>query len=119
MFRFKNLSILFFIFLLSGCQVLQGERSVPQYSKDAAITTKVKHKLAQTSGLSATKIHVETDKQTVQLSGFINTANQRKLANSVAHSVKGVKQVKNDLITYKDAHSQKARYKAKRALTYS
>jgi osmotically-inducible protein OsmY len=44
------------------------------------------------------QISVETFKGTVQLSGFMNSAEMRSRAGVVAGRVSGVKSVKNDLI---------------------
>jgi len=46
----------------------------------------------------SSSISVETYKGTVQLSGFVENAEQVKKAGAVAAKVKGVKAVKNNLI---------------------
>ncbi|STX30061.1 phospholipid binding protein [Legionella beliardensis] len=89
------------LLMLSGCQVMSGERSVNQYSSDAAITTSVKAALVNNSGLPASRIHVETDKGTVLLSGFVKTYQQKIKAGQMASQIEGVRVVQNNLIVRK------------------
>ena len=58
-----------------------------------------KTSLASNVGLTpANQIHVETMKQVVQLSGFVDSAAHKAEAESVARGVDGVVDVKNDII---------------------
>lgn len=84
--------------MLSGCQVMSGERSINQYSSDAGITASVKTAIVNNSGLPASRIHVETDKGTVLLSGFVKTYQQKNKAGQLASQIEGVKIVQNNLI---------------------
>jgi hyperosmotically inducible protein len=68
-----------------------------QYIDDSAITTKVKSALLAKKGISSVEITVETFHGVVQLSGFVDTAAQVKLAGRTAAGVKGVREVKNSL----------------------
>lgn len=77
--------------------VLRKGETAGQYMDSAAITAKVKAKIAEDPNLSAFAIEVETQRGIVQLSGFVDTAAQRSAAGRVAHSVAGVKSVKNSL----------------------
>lgn len=104
---------------MTGCQVIQGDRTVSQYSSDSVITAKVKKKLIENKQVTASKVHVETDKGVVLLSGFVRTSKQKQIAGELAGAVKGVKNVKNSLTTYKEAHSDKLYYKGKRKLTFN
>ena len=105
-------------FLITGCQVLRGERSVSQYSQDSSITSKVKYRLAKSDEISASRVQVETDKGVVLLSGFVINDYQKALAVRLAKSVDGVKSIKNNLVTEQEAHSNDKYNKTKRALTY-
>lgn len=84
--------------LLVGCQVVAGDRTINEYSTDAALTTNVKTALLDNSHVTSLPIHVETDKGTVVLSGFVKTKQQKMEAEKAARHVKGVKVVKNNLI---------------------
>lgn len=84
--------------LASGCAVTREQSTVGQFVDDAAITTKVKAKFAESPVVSAMALNVETLNGTVQLSGFAKNANERATAESLARSVAHVKAVKNDII---------------------
>lgn len=66
-------------------------------AKDAALTERVKAALASDSALAARSIEVETRDGVVQLSGFVNSEDQRTAALMRARSVQGVQEVRNDL----------------------
>ena len=69
-----------------------------QYVDSAAITSKVKAALLNDSGLKSFDISVETFKDGVQLSGFVNSEQVKSRASEVARGVVGVKSVQNNLI---------------------
>jgi osmotically-inducible protein OsmY len=68
-----------------------------EYVDDSTITAKVKSALLAKKGISSAEIAVETYLGVVQLSGFVDTADQVQLAGRTARGVKGVKEVKNNL----------------------
>lgn len=67
------------------------------YADDSTITTKVKAALLAEKGVPSTAITVETYKGVVQLSGFVDSAEQVRKAGATAAKVGGVKSVKNTL----------------------
>ena len=75
----------------------EDREKAAQYTSDAAITTKVKTALLAEKGIKSTAITVETYKGVVQLSGFVDDAEQVKKAGAVAAKAGGVKSVKNTL----------------------
>lgn len=81
------------------------DNAATQYTKDAAITTKVKAKLATTRNVSATQIGVNTYNGVVQLSGFVDSQDAVDKAASLAKDVDGVKQVVNSLLVKTDNDS--------------
>ena len=83
--------------LLLGCAGNSTKDSTGQYVDDAAITTKVKSSLLGDSAVKSFEIKVETFKGVVQLSGFVDTEDQRAAATRDAMSVAGVKDVKDNL----------------------
>lgn len=83
---------------LSGCQVVSGDRTVNQYSADAAVTTNVKAELLHEPKVTSLPIHVATDKGTVVLSGFVKNNEQKVAAGNAAMLAKGVRIIRNDLI---------------------
>jgi osmotically-inducible protein OsmY len=82
---------------LSACAGGSQQESTGQYVDSAAITTKVKTAIATADGLSPFSINVETYKGTVQLSGFVDTPEQRRRAEEVARGVEGVDKVVNNI----------------------
>ena len=93
-----SLLLIMFIASLAACASTSKKESTGEYVDDSVITTKVKSQLAADDFLKSFQISVETFKGTVQLSGFVNTIKAVDKAVEIAHSVKGVKYVKNDLI---------------------
>ena len=98
--NFKIASTLVAALMLStivGCASTATQESTGQYIDDSAITTGVKAAILNAPTLKVSEINVETFKGTVQLSGFVSSAENIATASSVARSVNGVKSVKNDL----------------------
>ena len=73
------------------------KQTVGEYLDDATVTAKVKAALIQSPDTKAHQINVETENGVVQLSGFVNSERAREAATTVARSVKGVKDVRNEL----------------------
>jgi len=64
---------------------------------DSILTAKVKTALITSPDTKAHQINVETKAGVVQMSGFVDTAAAKAAATTVARSVTGVKDVKNEL----------------------
>jgi len=99
----RNMFIRCFVLLILiatfvACASTPKQESTGEYVDDSVITTKVKSLLAVDDFLKSFQISVETYKGTVQLSGFVSSQQAVDKADEIAHSVKGVKSVKNDLI---------------------
>ena len=84
--------------VLGGCAVTRDQSTVGQYVDDAAISTQVKARFAESPEVSAMAIKVETLNGTVQLSGFAKSSSERNAAESIARHVNGVRSVKNDIV---------------------
>ena len=82
---------------LAGCAATSTRESTGEYFDDTSITTRVKTKLLAHKDVSAAAVNVETFKGRVQLSGFVKTPEQRRMAGELARSVKGVNEVINDI----------------------
>lgn len=85
-------------FSLIGCSSTNTQESTGQYIDSTIITTKVKAALLDAKDVNSSNITVKSYKNTVQLSGFVNTPQQVTRAGQVASQVKGVEKVENDLI---------------------
>jgi osmotically-inducible protein OsmY len=83
---------------LVACSAMSGRETAGEYVDDSTITTKVKAALFDDSSLKSMQIGVETMQDVVQLSGFVDSAQTKAMAGEVARSVKGVREVKNDLV---------------------
>ena len=84
-----------------GCAGTQERATAERVVDDSVITTKVKSSMLDDLALKTFQINVKTYKGTVQLSGFVDTPEQARLAGDVARKVEGVKDVRNDLIVKK------------------
>lgn len=84
--------------LMVGCAASPTHESTGQYLDSAVITAKVKSNLLKDSALSAFQIDVTTYKDTVQLSGFVDSQKEKDAAAQAARIVPGVREVENDLI---------------------
>jgi osmotically-inducible protein OsmY len=92
------LLVLLALAVIAGCATSRTKESSGEYVDSAAITTKVKPAILDDPALKVFDINVETFKDVVQLSGFVNSAETKSRAGVVAGRVSGVKSVKNDLI---------------------
>jgi osmotically-inducible protein OsmY len=87
---------------LTGCAGNQYDRSTGQYIDDKSIPTRVRAALSDNSEYKFSDVNVDTFRGTVQLSGFVNTSDQKSKAAEIAKGVEGVKDVENK-ITVKEA----------------
>ena len=97
----RSIQLLVCIGLLTvfmGCAATQKHESTGQYVDNSVITTKVKAAIFSESSLKTLQINVKTFKAEVQLSGFVDSAENITKAGEVAAHVEGVESVKNDLI---------------------
>jgi osmotically-inducible protein OsmY len=93
----KYLVCITLILAFAGCAATRTRESTGGYVDDSVITTKVKAELIEDPLTKAYQINVKTFKGVVQLSGFVNSAQEKQRAGEVARGVNGVKDVKNDL----------------------
>lgn len=83
--------------LSTGCASTSTSESTGEYVDDATITTKVKAAFVKDEIVKAFDVSVETFKGTVQLSGFVDTAEEKSRAAQIARGVKGVRDVDNKI----------------------
>jgi osmotically-inducible protein OsmY len=83
---------------IAACTSSRTTESTGEYIDDSVITSKVKSALLEDSGLKSFDIGVETNKDVVQLSGFVNSEQIKARAGEVAAGVSGVRGVRNNLI---------------------
>jgi len=80
-----------------GCASTSTRESTGEYVDDAVITTRVKTAILNEPTLKVFQINVETYRNVVQLSGFVDSTASMNKAVELARAVKGVSSVKNDM----------------------
>lgn len=95
---FKIAAVMAGLALTAACSSTPTSESTGQYIDSAAITSKVKAAILEDPQLKVMQISVETFKDTVLLSGFVDSAQAARHAADVARSVEGVRAVKNELV---------------------
>jgi len=78
-----------------------GDRSTGEYVDDKSLTSRVNSALGNNADYKFEDVNVTAFKGTVQLSGFVNTADQKTKAGEITKQVQGVQDVVNN-ITVKD-----------------
>jgi hyperosmotically inducible protein len=82
---------------LAACAASRTQQSTGEHIDDSIITAKVKTALIDDPATKARQIEVDTFRGTVQLNGFVDSADEKAAASRVAHSVDGVQNVRNNL----------------------
>ena len=97
--KIAKVTILLSVFVsFQGCSTSQSHESTGQYVDDSVVTGKVKAAIVNDMVLKGFQINVKTYQGVVQLSGFVDSAQNVNKATDLARSVNGVTDVKNDLI---------------------
>ncbi len=86
------------LLLLAACQSTPQRESTGEYVDSSVVTTRVKSRLFEDPVTSGFAITVDTFKNVVQLSGFVDSEAQKRRAAELARAVPGVKAVRNNLI---------------------
>jgi len=83
---------------VTGCTTgSRYEQSTGERIDDHGTSSRVKAALADDSQYKYDGVNVETFKGVVQLSGFVNTRDQKNRAGDLARKVKGVNDVENNI----------------------
>lgn len=83
--------------LPTGCAGTTTKESTGEFVDDSTITAKVKAAFIKDDTVKAFDVSVETFKGIVQLSGFVDTAEQKFRAADLARGIRGVHEVKNQI----------------------
>lgn len=83
--------------LPAGCAGTSTRESTGEYVDDAAVTAKVKAAFVKDPIVKALQVKVDTFKGVVQLSGFVDTPDQKARAEEIARSTPGVQSVTNQI----------------------
>lgn len=76
----------------------EKKESTGEYFDNTVITTKVKTAILSDPSLKVMQINVDSFKGVVQLSGFVDSRGDSRLAEDIAANIEGVKSVRNDII---------------------
>src|SRR5262249_14389894 len=79
--------------LLSGCAGDNYSRSTGEYIDDKALVARVHGALGDNPEYKFDGVDVNVFRGVVQLSGFVNTSDQKRQAATIAQGVQGVKSV--------------------------
>jgi hyperosmotically inducible protein len=83
--------------MLAACTATPTQKTAGEQIDDSVLTGKVKSALVADEATKARQIDVETFRGTVQLNGFVDSAESKAAATRVAKSVEGVQKVDNNL----------------------
>ncbi len=86
------------IMSVMACDPMAGRETAGEYVDDATITTKVIAAIVDDPVLKKSHVNVETFRNVVQLSGWVDSNQSVSRAGAIARTVKGVSSVRNDLI---------------------
>lgn len=81
----------------AGCAGDRYHESTGESIDDTATTARVKSALGGDSQYKYGDVHVTTFKGTVQLSGFVSSADARSHAGDLAKNIEGAKSVQNEI----------------------
>lgn len=86
------------VVVYGGYKVATDERTLGTMVDDSVICTTIKIKMISNEIVKARHIDVDVLNGIVYLTGIVKTSEQKKKATTIAKDVKGVKQVKNQLM---------------------
>jgi hyperosmotically inducible protein len=90
---------------VAACSSTRTQRAPGEQVDDAALLTSVKAALVKDPVAKAGDINVDVNRGVVKLSGFVDSADQKSQAATVARKVDGVKSVQNDIAVNKGGES--------------
>lgn len=89
------IAVLVFSFVIS--KKGKADNSALTYSGDALITQSIQSMFTANKDVGGTVINVKTSNGSVLLSGFAKNEEEKSAAEGLAHKVRGVKSVKNEV----------------------
>lgn len=84
--------------MMTGCAVTSGRETAGEYTDDKTTTARVKTALARDPVVKAHQVNVTTFRGEVQLSGFVDTQEQKDRATEIVKNMEGVTTLHNDLV---------------------
>ena len=87
---------------MTGCAGDRYTQSTGEHIDDSAQSSRVRGALSDDTQYKYADVKVQTFKGVVQLSGFVNSRDQKNRAGDLARKVEGIKEVQNN-ITVKES----------------
>ena len=84
--------------MMTGCAVTSGRESAGEYVDDKTMATKIKTSLMRDPTVKAHQVNVTAFRGSVQLSGFVDSQEQKDRATEIVKNMEGVKELHNDLV---------------------
>jgi hyperosmotically inducible protein len=81
----------------AGCAGNRYSRSTGEYIDDHSLQLRVDHALGENADYKFKEVGTATFKGTVELNGFVDTADQKNEAGNIVKQVAGVRQVDNNI----------------------
>ena len=88
---------------LTGCAGNRYTQSTGEHIDDKADSGRVRKALSADTQYKYPDVNVQTFKGVVQLSGFVNTRDQKNRAGDIAEKVEGVTKVENNITVKKSS----------------
>lgn len=89
---------------LSGCAGNRYTQSTGERIDDSADSSRVRKALAGDTQYKYGDVNVQTFKGVVQLSGFVNSRDQKNRAGDLAKKVEGIREVQNNITVKESAN---------------
>lgn len=83
---------------ITACAATPTSESTGEFFDNSMITARIKSRLVDDPVTGLFRIKVDSFKGVVQLSGFVNSSNEKQRAEQIAYSVDGVRKVENSLL---------------------
>jgi hyperosmotically inducible protein len=87
----------------AGCAGNRYNRSTGEYIDDHSLQLRVDHALNENPDYKFDDVSIVTFKGTIQLNGFVDTADQKNKAGDIARQVQGVRAVENNISVENDS----------------
>ena len=89
---------------LTGCAGTRYKQSTGEWVDDKADSSRVRSALSADTQYKYGDVNVQTFKGVVQLSGFVNSRDQKNRAGDLAKNVQGVREVQNNITVKESAN---------------
>ncbi len=82
---------------MTGCAGNRYTQSTGEHIDDRADSSRVRKALSADEKYKYETVNIETFKGVVQLSGFVNSRDQKNRAGDIARNTEGIKEVRNNI----------------------